>query len=142
MRAQSRSRTLFLHGPCEITEIRETDIKARAHSRQTRVAALTGVNPRVWLRRRFYWLRCRIVNANGTQGECRQGRPPAAGAARARQEYDPRRRLRPAVARRGSGLFRAETRALHGRRPDDRAASFRLERGAAAAHRRPGARYG
>ena len=45
------------------------------HGLQRPRSILTGGHERVWLRRRLYWLRCRIVNANGTQVEGPPARP-------------------------------------------------------------------
>ena len=131
MRAQSSSRTRLW--------TRSAQVKRRSGNPHRRIdaqcsipATLTEGSWRVWLRRRLYWLRCRIVNENGTQGPF-----PPPRTARPRPKCHPGCGLRPVVARRRARLFGAQARGQHRRRPHDRAASFRLQGRAVAAHRGP-----
>ena len=132
MRAQSSSRSAFGLGPLESSDVRETNIEG--HAQCSIPATLTEGPWRVWLRRRLYWLRCRIVNENSPKNPC-----PPAWTARPRPECDAGCGLRHAVARRRGRFLGAQARREHRRRPHDRAASFRLEGRAVAADRRPGA---
>src|SRR6476619_8240786 len=108
MRAQSSRRRAFGFSPLKaiavseaITPVGRRTVSAIDLEPVTRLlhrlrrprSALTGVHERVWLRRRLYWLRCRIVNANSTQGEAPPARP-----ARPRQDCDPGGGVRVAVA--------------------------------------------
>src|SRR4029079_1334585 len=152
MRAQSSRRRAFGFSPLKaiavseaITPVGRRTVSAIDLEPVTRLlhrlrrprSALTGVYERVWLRRRLYWLRCRIVNANSTQVEVPPARPARFGPG-----CDPGCCVRHDVARWRGRFFRAQARLKYRRRSDDRAAPFRLEGRAVAANRRPGARHG
>src|SRR6476646_9592586 len=90
MRAQSSSSRAF--GFCPLMAIADREANASVGRRTVSVinlepdtrllhclqpgSALTAARQPVWLRRRLYWLRCRIVNANNTQGQVPTARPP------------------------------------------------------------------